>query len=201
MEDFLKDRRTKIKLSEYISGWIKIPTDISQGSPLSPILYLFYNADLLDICNATGIKCMATGWIDDINIITTGSTARINTEILTRIHAKAMDWAKRHAAVFAPVKYELIHFTNAPDKHKCNASLKLFEHDDIKPTKACRFLGIYLDSQLNWGAHLQHIQAQLIKRFGALDSIAGFTWGFGTLDLRRLYIATVLPQILHGCSA
>ena len=84
-----------------------------------------------------------------MNIIITESSARVNIENLIRIHVKAMKWVKKHAAVFAPAKYELIHFTNSSKKYDCETSLKLSDHEDIKPTKACRFLGIYLDSQLN----------------------------------------------------
>ena len=149
VKNFLKDRRIKIKLLKYIFDWIKIFTDILQSSSFSLILYLFYNANLLNICNVIKIKCMIIKWIDDINIIIIKSTARINIEILTRIHVKVMNWVKRHVAVFVSVKYEFIYFTNVFDKHKCNVSLKLFEHDDIKLIKACRFLEIYLNSQFN----------------------------------------------------
>ena len=61
VKDFLTNRRIKIKLLEFISEWIRTSTDIPQGSPLSPILYLFYNTDLLEICNILSSKCTTTG--------------------------------------------------------------------------------------------------------------------------------------------
>ena len=61
IESFLQDQTSTIKLPEFESGQFNIHTGIPQGSPLSSILYLFYNADLLDIENGENRKdCQAT---------------------------------------------------------------------------------------------------------------------------------------------
>lgn len=49
IESFLSDRTSTLKLPEYKSNLFHIHTEIPQGSPLSPILYLFYNADILEL--------------------------------------------------------------------------------------------------------------------------------------------------------
>lgn len=38
----------KLKFDDYIPNWINIDNGIGQGGPLSMILYLSYNADLLE---------------------------------------------------------------------------------------------------------------------------------------------------------
>jgi len=68
---------------------------------------------------------MAASWIDDIGIIVTGETAKENCWVLQTIHTRAELWARQHASVFAPAKYELIHFTNRPEKHSTSAELVL----------------------------------------------------------------------------
>lgn len=45
----LKDCKTKLKFDNYISDYIPVENRIGQSNPLSMILYLFYNADLLEI--------------------------------------------------------------------------------------------------------------------------------------------------------
>jgi retron-type reverse transcriptase len=45
---FLSERRTRIAYAGYESNWINTNTGIPQGSPLSPILFLFYISGLLE---------------------------------------------------------------------------------------------------------------------------------------------------------
>ncbi|PVH69368.1 hypothetical protein DL98DRAFT_439194, partial [Cadophora sp. DSE1049] len=39
------------------------------------------------------------------------------------------------------------------------------------------------------------------KSIGALTSLAGSTWGASVTELRRIYQAVVIPQMMYGCSA
>jgi len=50
------------------SGEYETVTGISQGLSLFSILYLFYNVDLIEICNREH-NTIATGYIDDIAIL------------------------------------------------------------------------------------------------------------------------------------
>lgn len=45
---FLTGRSTQIRMPEGTSAMIPTPTGIPQGSPISPILYLVYNANLVE---------------------------------------------------------------------------------------------------------------------------------------------------------
>lgn len=120
--------------------------------------------------------------------------------MLQALHTEADTWAHRHASVFDPRKYELIHFTNKPDTHDTSATLALGPHE-VSPSSTCRVLGVILDPQLEFEAHVRHIETKATTSLGGLTAIAGSTWGFGLKDLRRLYISVIVPQITYCCSA
>jgi hypothetical protein len=86
----LSDRHTHILVKgfEFESREYAINTSILQGSPLSPLLYLPYNADLVDQCNEQ-TDDMSTGYIDDVVILAWGKTTERTCEILGTILEKA----------------------------------------------------------------------------------------------------------------
>jgi len=49
VRNLLTGRRTRLKFNDYTLDWFGLDNGIGQGDPLSMVLYLYYNADLLDI--------------------------------------------------------------------------------------------------------------------------------------------------------
>lgn len=154
---------------------------------------------MLNLSNCEDLWAVTASWIDDVEIMVTETSAETNCQTLQTIHKDTETWAQRHASIFTSVKYELIHFTNQPLTHETAAELVLNTHT-VKSSSTCWVLGVYLDSQLTFEAHLQHIQVKATMSLEGLAAIAGSTWGFGLKDLQKLYVAVVLPQILYCCS-
>ncbi|OAQ57920.1 reverse transcriptase [Pochonia chlamydosporia 170] len=194
---FLSDRTTTLKLQEYTAASVPIETGIPQGSPISPILYLFYNADLIEECKTPETE--SVGYIDDVSILAVGPSASRNCKTLKAIHRKAQDWARKHGSQFAPAKYELVHFTRDP-KANCTHALRL-PHTTIKASPFCKYLGIQLDTRLRWEYHRERMETGATKRLSALSALASSTWGTRLVNLRQVYRAMIIPQMLYGCSA
>jgi hypothetical protein len=90
---FLSDRSTTLKLQEYTAPSVPIETGMPQGSPLSLILYLFYNADLIETCKTEHTE--AVGYVDDASILAIGSSAAKNCKTLKTIHRSTEHWARK----------------------------------------------------------------------------------------------------------
>jgi hypothetical protein len=87
IDSFISDRSCTLKLQEYTAPSVPIQTGIPQGSPLPPILYLFYNADLIEACKTDNTE--AVGYIDDASILAVGPTVQHNCKTFKAIYQKA----------------------------------------------------------------------------------------------------------------
>jgi len=94
---FLQNRSTQLQFSGTKSENIPTPAGIPQGSPLSPLLYMYYNAELLDTPqdHETGL-----GFINYIVYRVQGDTDQANTRKLKTMLNKAEEWRKKHGAQF-----------------------------------------------------------------------------------------------------
>ena len=85
-----------------------------------------------------------------------GRTKQETIQKLQDLHEMADDWAKRHASIFAPDKYKLIHFTNpnAPSNPRdAEEPVLTLSGAEIKPSQAAKYLGVWFDPGLAFNEH------------------------------------------------
>jgi hypothetical protein len=140
---FLTGRSTRIKIPEGISERIPTPTGIPQGSPISPILYLIYNSDLIEDCADEANHVSTSGWVDDVGMMAAGHSENETIGKLQRASAIADQWALRHASVFDKKKYQLIHFVNPRGGLTPNSQpITLQDGTQKEASKTVKYLGI-----------------------------------------------------------
>ncbi len=75
---FISNRTTTLCLPGYNTDAFSTYRGIPQGSPMSPILFLFYNANLVEICNPPTLPASGTGFVDDVNALAFGKLTEEN---------------------------------------------------------------------------------------------------------------------------
>ena len=100
-ENLLCNHTTKLKFDDYTSEDIHLNNGISQGDPISMVLYQYYNMDLLDIPVSTDEVAMA--YVDDAILIAMGQnfleTHKTPSDMTTR-KGGAIDWSTDHNSCF-----------------------------------------------------------------------------------------------------
>jgi hypothetical protein len=63
---------------------------VPQGSPLSPILFIFYNSGLLESLDLLDLHLSTLGFIDDVNLLTYRKSTLENYTTLELAHDKCL---------------------------------------------------------------------------------------------------------------
>ena len=107
---FLKNRESSLTFNKQISAMQWINADISQRFLISLILFLFFNANLIEKCEALEIKIEVLDFVNDINILIYDKITESICKSLSRAHDVCAKWVQTHDATFASEKYKLTHF-------------------------------------------------------------------------------------------
>jgi ribonuclease HI len=209
---FLQHRYTTLVVGAHTQPRSLVDTGIPQGSPLSPILYLFYNADLVEDLDQGPTRCF--GYIDDIDLIACGDSAEANCDTLRHAFRQAKEWAKKHASVFEAKKFRIIHFERLATRQAALQAIEAAQDPStnlgpgitvqghyVQAEFAAKFLGVTLDRHLTFEPHLRHVETAASKRLQAISAVAGGTWGLQVSDLQKIYTACIASVALYACSA
>jgi ribonuclease HI len=199
-EAFCSDRTATIQINGQSSETRDLPqAGLPQGSPLSPILFLFFNADLVQrhIDSHGG----AIAFVDDFTAWVTGPTAQSNREGMEAIIHDALDWERRSGATFEAEKTAIIHFTRKP--HKSNAEPFNIKGQDVLPKTHVKILGVIMDVKIKYKEHIAQASSKGLEAALELKRLRGLS----PATARQLFTSTVVPVVdyasnvwMHACT-
>jgi hypothetical protein len=171
--DFCSNRTATITIDTFESETLPIAQDgIPQGSPLFPILYIFYNANLVEqpIHKTQG----ALGSADDHSAWVVEESIDENIRSLqTTIIPKAEGWARESGAIFEPTKTGLNHFTRRNEKEGHEGTELRFSGQDITASADVKLLGVTLDSKMKFQQHVATVTARATRQCLAIRRLQG----------------------------
>ncbi len=175
VKNFLKDQHITITIDDYMMMKCSMNVNISQDFLLSSILYLFYNANLLEAYNDIKLKTNFTNFMNDVNILIYEEFIKCNCRVLSKIYDRCEQWSKTHDIKFSMTKYKLIHFTRTSKWFNIKVDVKLIKHQiDLKSN--IRVLKVQLNFKLKWVIYMHHVEAKLVIKQKIMLTIIKFTW-------------------------
>ncbi|KAJ5260426.1 hypothetical protein N7505_009807 [Penicillium chrysogenum] len=169
---FCSERTATIQINGQVSEAQSLPqAGLSQGSPLSPILFLFFNADLVQ--GQIDSQGGAIAFADDFTAWVTGPTAQSNREGIEAIVNEALDWEERSGATFEADKTAIIHF--APKAYKLDQGPFTIKGQTVEPKDHVKILGILMDTKLKYKEHIARAASKGLEAVMELRRLRGLS--------------------------
>ena len=164
IQNFLKNRTIQVKINNYLSNKHNLENGFPQGSILSVILFLIAINKMFANCTETtnNLFCDDGGfWCQhsDINV------AALNIQ---NTLDKLTEWSKENGLKFSTQKSTYIIFST---RKPTNINLTLY-NTSLPKSNQIKYLGMTLDSKLNWKAHISQLKTKSYQRLSILRSVS-----------------------------
>ncbi|KAJ6041450.1 hypothetical protein N7460_006840 [Penicillium canescens] len=188
VEEFCSEPTATIQINGQASEAQSLPqAGLPQGSPLSPILFLFFNADLVQ--RQLDGQGGAIAFVDDFTAWVTGPTAQSNRHGIETIVNEALDWERRNGATFEAEKTAIIHF--APKAHKLDSEPFTIKGETVEPRDHVKVLGVIMDTRLKYREHIARAASKGLEAAMELRRLRGLS----PATARQLFTSTVAPVV------
>lgn len=202
---FIKETTSHHHLTGYAAGIAlqkrRTTKGLPQGSILSPLLFNIY-IYLIHTCIPESIKILA--YADDIAIYVSDENFNNIRDQLNLALSRLHPFLKRLGLSIAPTKSYCTIFTNMRTRNtrillkKQQFSIKI-NNENIPFSWSPRYLGVYLDPELNWRAHVNQMRNRIIPRINILKAMSGIKWGAHPSTLLTVYKGYIRPVLDWGC--
>ena len=191
-DHFLRNRSATVSLGG-ITSTRYLTRGTPQGGVLSPVIWNIVFESLLVRMSR---YAFATGFADDGCILVNGADAAACQPRLQQALKVAEEWARENGLQFAPEKTIMVHF------HRKQKPVRppptFLNRTEIPIESSTRYLGLQINSKLNWAEHIDLKIAKCKKLLFATRRFLHRSRGLQPRLVRYLWLACIRPVILYG---
>ena len=195
-ENYLSNRKQMTCLNGYMSDKKTVTCGVPQGSLLGPLLFSLYVNDLPSIIKHSELSLYA----DDTCIFYSSKNAEDITEKLNEDLSHVSRWLVDNRLFVNKKKCEIIFLGTSSRLKKIEPKLRnsnvLIEGNIIQRTNRCKYLGVIIDENLQWNAHVDYLHKKVVKYIYLLKRVRPF------IDKRTslLFYKSIIQSHLDYCN-
>lgn len=194
IETYLENRTQSVEITKldnlnvaqkYFSGFQQNKYGVPQGSVLGPLLFLIYINNLADV---TKHPCIL--FADDVSVIvSTDKKMTINEHVndINKTIISIVNWLNNNNLIINVDKTYYMNFNNISDDWNINCSGK-----SLKSVQSVKFLGVEIDSRLDWKKHVEDVCGRINRFSFALHKLTRVATRGTALTAYHAYIESVL---------
>ena len=121
----MRDRRVIMSVDGQDSHPLEVITGLPQGSPISPVLFAIYIADIHQAVEGQIEDCRGISFVDDITWVAEGVDLDDVVRKLEGCAAASLQWAEGNAVRFETSKTEAVLFSRRRQHRRCGRAIRV----------------------------------------------------------------------------
>ena len=185
---YLKNRRLRTKIDGCYSQAFTPKQGLPQGSVVSPILFIFYIADMLETCCGVKFK-----YADDSQVLVAAANQKSLQHIIQRTLTSVQQWCRLWRLQINGSKTDIVLIN-------CEApSTRIFylDNEKCKVKNSTKILGIIVDEKMTFKQHTEAVIGRGKNKWKELRLHCTKKWGLSRRTLVTLYRTLILPLVLY----
>ena len=190
IKSYLSNRKHLVKVNNTESSFLTLDIGVPQGSVLGPLLFLIF---INDLPHATNFKVKL--FADDTLLSMESDNLKDLEDDVNREINKVHKWlcANKLTLNISKSKYMILSSRNKPRERDFAVKINKTKLDKCTSYK---YLGVFIDENLNWKAHISYICEKLTKVcgiFAKLRHCVGF-------DILKMVYHALVASHLNYCN-
>lgn len=193
--DFDGNRQVYIEFDGQKGKPVDFSAGLLQGSPLSPLLYVVYDAA---VCKYSAKPTeLTTTYVDDKPMLQGAKSQRFSTQRLQERLTYQIKRGPQLNIKYAPANVELMHLAAGTKKvARDESTIQLYDHS-VHPTNYLKLLGVWIDHRLSFKRHAAFDSSRARGSTGMLWKLTKRK-GITPNTLHHLVLSAAVPAFTWG---
>ena len=193
-QSYLENRWQFVNYIDHNSEYKKVLCGVPQGSILGPLLFILYMNDISSLKENNQMLLFA----DDTNLLYTGKELKSLIPKINSSLDKIYNWFSTNKLSLNVEKTNYILFHRARQKLPDSSPTIQIDSKTVSRVSVTKFLGIYLDQNMNWKEHIRIKSNQIAKVNGVLCRLKN---QLPQDILKTIYNCLILPHINYAITS